>query len=691
MIKTSRLLICFGALTLATLTPVSSFAALIPQKAKQHAKTLQPQKQLPRPNVKPFLEKQKAIHAKSRYHNKKSSSSHNKKPCCKPVVAISEHDINKASQSSSSGLVLRKPGKYKLCEDVNWKGSASESYAITIMGNNISLDLDGHFIMQDDTSLSNNFAIHIAEGAEDILVHNGIIMQFSGGAILVEQACNCLTFDQLTCNHCTYAGETSISSIVPGFDHFSSTILFNGILDDPIEHVVMTNCSFCDNGILGTAPVSFLGTISGTTLTLDTPPLYPLTPGFVLSGASIIGTPTIVSGSGTVYTISSPQTVNVPEALTVSDPNGQFVPFGFVATLFAAYTNDMKVDNIVINGTFGYLLSWAITLSGGSGIVLTNYEINDTVAFGLAKGVEIADCQNILMEDGAITNITMNVIPESNAFPLAHGAEGTKIGFSQDWTMRRVSFAGNVVQTQVPTDITVSPVAYLDCAGFIVDALAGVSVNGGFVQDCSVIGLRNDGGQVATNPTYTAGYNFATGLGTDKVENIQIAHSIASDLIGSVGFVYGFGGSPVRSFQTNMQDIRYTDCVAQDISGTDDAIYSAGFALVDQRFNVLDCTANRILGDAAYGVVLDKLSSNEATGCIVRNNLLTNCDTGAIIDLTTAKNAVITGNYAALNGPGDAGPNYIGLNPFVPISLWTPYLTSPAPTPTLLDNIDIQN
>ncbi len=703
MTKTSRSLLSFGVAAFVALTPIISFAAPL-QRTKptinaQQQKLVKPQqiavrpnlppKQLPKPNGKLAFTKYKAMHAKSSNHHKKSSS--HQKSRCKSVTIISEHDINKASRKSSMGLVIRKPGKYKLCEDVNWRGRIANSYAITIMGNNISLDLDGHFIKQVDTSVSNNFAINIAESSQEIFVHNGVIQQFSGGALIVQPGANCITLDELNCSQCTYNGVTSVSPIIPGFGAFSGTILFNGSPENPIEHVIITNCTFCDNGIIGTQPVSFVGTISGTTLTLDTPPLYPLTPGFVLTGPSVTGNPIIVSGSGTVYTISSAQTVNVPEALTVSDPNSQFVPFGFVSTLFINYSNDIKVDNVVVNGTFGYLLSWGITFSRSSAIVLSNYEINDISTFGLAKGVEVAVCKNLLMEDGAVNNIIMNVIPDSTAFPLGHGAEGTKIGSSQDWTMRRVSFSGNVVQTQVPTDFTVSPIGYVDCAGFIVDVI-GDAAKGGLVEDCTVIGLKNDGGQVPENPTYTAGFNLATGLGSNGIENVQIIRSTASDLLGSVGWVFGFGGSPVPTFNSNFADITFKNCIAQDIAGTGDAIYSAGYILVDERFNVLDCTANRITGSSAYGVVLDRLPSSEANDCIVRNNLLTNCDTCGIIDFTVAKDSVITGNYAALNGPGGAGPNYVGLNAFVPIVLWKPYLASPAPaTPSILDNLDIQN
>ena len=616
------------------------------------------------------------------------------KKCCHHTVRISERDINRASQKGVNGYVISKPGKYELCEDVNWNVRTPNSFAITIAANNVSLDLRGHFIKQVDTTQANNFAIQIAQNVESVLVHNGTFQQLSSGAVLIQPGAHCITLDKLNCHRCAYNGVTTLATpVLPGFDAFSSVILFNGSSTNLIENVVITNCTFCDTGILGTAPVSFLGTISGTTLTLSAPPLYPLTPGFVLSGASITGAPTLVSGSGTVYTISSVQTVVLPEAITVTDPNGAFVPFGRVFSIFTNFTNNVKVDNVVVNGNFGYALSWALTFATGSAIVVSNFQINDVVTFGLGKGIEVAFCQDILIQDGAINNILMNVIPESLAFPLGHGAEGTKIGFSEDWTMRRVAFAGNVVQTQVPTDFSSLPLGYLDCAGLMVDSVFGIPVQNGLVEDCSVQGLQNDGGQIATNASLTAGFNISTSLGGGAtVENIHLVDCTVSDLSGSVGWVYGFGGNPEPKFNSNPRDITFTDCTAQDIEVTGDGVYAAGYVLTNTRFNVTKCTANRITGDAAYGIVLDRLPTSEANGCILDKNRLTNCDTNAIVDKTVAKDSVITRNYAALSGPAGTGPNYAGLNPFVPIALWKPHLASPAPaTPSNLVNFDIQN
>src|SRR4029078_5466124 len=114
MTKTSRSLLYFGALALTALTPVIGSAAPLqrtkqtvnaPQQVKPQQRLMRPnaatKKQPPKAQAKNTFAKPKAIYAKSSHHYKKSSSE--QKSCCKSVISISEHDINKASRESSSG------------------------------------------------------------------------------------------------------------------------------------------------------------------------------------------------------------------------------------------------------------------------------------------------------------------------------------------------------------------------------------------------------------------------------------------------------------------------------------------------------------------------------------------------------------------------------------------------------------
>ena len=53
------------------------------------------------------------------YESNRNCSKHCKKRCCKSATKIRECDINHASSHCKDGLVIKKPGNYKLCENVN--------------------------------------------------------------------------------------------------------------------------------------------------------------------------------------------------------------------------------------------------------------------------------------------------------------------------------------------------------------------------------------------------------------------------------------------------------------------------------------------------------------------------------------------------------------------------------------------
>lgn len=181
---------------------------------------------------------------------------------CK-AVKITEHDINKASSSSIEGYVIDQPGKYKICGDVLWKGTANNSFAITIKAQDVTLILAKHTIKQENTSASRCYAIWVSPTAGEVNIRNGTIEQFSGGAIL--NNASCVTIDSIQANHCCYNGMTILDNGRP----FASAIANLGTGTHPVEHIVVKNCRFCDTGIIGEAPVAFTGSISGTSLTVN--------------------------------------------------------------------------------------------------------------------------------------------------------------------------------------------------------------------------------------------------------------------------------------------------------------------------------------------------------------------------------------------------------------------------------------
>ncbi len=646
----------------------------------------QPKKNHYSPKPAPVRHKQVAH---DRHHHHHPSQKNCK---CHDVTLITERDINCASNQRIQGYVIDTPGNYKLCENINWAVNRPSSFAITIAADNVTLDLDGHYIKQLDPTLGGNFAVQVA-GSNYSIIQNGIIQECSGGAVILQPGSTGALIEGLKCNRCTYNGATTL--ILPDLPipigGWASAIFVNGAPTNAVEDVVIRDCIITDNGILGTAPVSFLGTISGTTLTTEEVPLYPLTPGFLLLGASVTSGTTIVAGSGTSYTVSPSQTVAVAEEMTVLDQSGQFVSpnpslFVGVSAIFTYFSSNVTVENCIVDGHFGYQIAFAVEFFFSSDIFASNIHINDVETFGLAKAFHSFLSENVLIEDSTVSGMTMNVTSFAANAPLGSGVEGTKVSGGNNVILRRVSYTGGTVQTEVPTTL-LSPAAYLDCVGFVVDGPGAPAINI-LVEDCETTDMHNDGGQISLNRAYAAGFNIISEAG--PIDGLHITGSRASDISAQVGWAFGFGAAPVPSAVEN--NITYTDCSAKSISTTDDGVYAAGFIVNSANSQVHNCIVQYVTGDEAYGIILDTATfGGEATRCVISDNRITNCATTGIIDNTTAKNSVITGNYAALNGPGASG-NYTTLNANVPIVVWSPYLTTPAPaTPSSLDNLDIRN
>lgn len=627
------------------------------------------------------------------HQNKPSHNHHSKKKTCKEITLISSKDIKKAS-SEKNGYVISKPGSYLLCEDINWKSKSHNDFAITIDTDNVSLDFDGHFIKQTNTDKSGRFAVQITENAHYILVNNGIVQECSGGAVLVQAGASGITIDNIECNKCAYRGIVPVEVPV-GFPlpitGFSAPIFFNGKPTLGIDDITVKNCTVTDNGILGEQPVSFVGTISGnTTLTLASPPLTPITPGLIVSGAGITPGTKIVSGAGVNYTITSSTNVG-PQEMMASDPNGSYIQpsnQGLIggASIFTWFASNVTINDCILDGNFHY--SFAFTLSCGfsSSVIISDCIINNTVTFGLSKAIWTVLCNDLLIEDVVMNEITMNVTPIVTNV-IGAGAEGVKLTGGNNAILRRCSVNGVTVQTQVPT--TQTPTSYLDCAGFIDDFAASDVL----LEDCSARNLNHDGGGDSSNNSYTAGFNRITKFA--PVSNLQCLRCNASDLFANGGWAWGFGSNPVPS-TTNVNSI-YTECTTDNIRISSNAVYAAGF-IINGAFNqVIGCLANRIKGHTAYGIILDITNPvvGGATQCLISNNRITNCDTLGIFDNSIAQNSAFNSNYAYLNGPG-GNVNYSIDASVNPIRVWKltglPDLTdNNGIIDPSLDNLDIRN
>ncbi|MGE0009207.1 MAG: hypothetical protein AB7F19_01585 [Candidatus Babeliales bacterium] len=625
---------------------------------------------------------------------------------CKSVINITAHDINEASKHSAEGLVLRHPGNYKVCENVRWKTKRSESYAITIKADNVSLDLDGHFIKQHDTTLANNYAIQVTGDTQYTLIHNGTLQQISGGGVIVQGGARGITIDQIECNRCCYAGQLN-NDIFP--IPFLSAITLFGTSTAPIQNAVITNCNVTDNGIIGIEPVWFQATIAGTTLTLTEPPLYPLTPGFELrlsDGTTSVGmviANIVEQLSPTTFTITPTAPIGVPTTMTVTDPNGAFVPAlpivspfgptftGYTFAISTLGTSNVSVEHNIVNKSFGYTASYALTFVGSRGLVVSNNLVHNLTTFGLTKGLFLVFMQDCLVEDLAVDNLVCNAIPLFSDTSIGHGAEGTKVSGVSNTILRRVTYDGSTVQTEIPTTLT-HPTAYYDCVGLITDF---IGLSDLLIEDCVAKNMINDGGRVASNPSYTAGFNAATFFG--NIQNLHYSRCTAFNITASAGYAWGFGCNPGAQALGDPSNLTYSDCVVHNVRTINDGIYAAGFLINGTENQVVRCSANQVVGSSAYGILLGSTNSSQGTRCIIANNRVTHCDTYGIVDATNwnVSHNIFNSNYAYLNGI--AGNNNYQINFTVnPVRAWS---TTGAPDPVdqfgildpELDNLDIRS
>jgi hypothetical protein len=183
--------------------------------------------------------------------------------------------------------------------------------------------------------------------------------------------------------------------------------------------------------------------------------------------------------------------------------------------------------------------------------------------------------------------------------------------------------------------------------------------------------MRNDGGAVATNPSYTSGFVFSSEFGNPAITtDVRVNRTTVKDLIGQVGWAFGFGSSPVSGpntgFQGHEDDIVYSNCIAENVEVAGQGVYAAGYIVKGDKNQVVKCTANFIKDNRAnpkaYGIILDTVSG-PVENAIISKNRLTDCDGAGILDLSPSRTNIFNSNYAALNGPGEAGPNYVNLPP----------------------------
>ena len=631
-----------------------------------------------------------------------------KKTCdqkkCQPYM-ITNHQITGASKCSVNGYVIDKPGSYMLCNDIDWSPRSSNSFAITIEANDVSLDLGNHVITQTDTSTSLNFAIHVLQNSECVSIRNGKFSMLSGGAVLVEAGSSCITIENIEVCKSSYQGQVTVATPInqsPPFPtditEWAAPIFFNGQDSNIIKDVTLKNLNLCDNGMLGEQPIHFMATIVNNVLTLEKAPLYEITNGFILSSTSAkVGTRIISQIDATHYNVTATNNVLTSEPMSVVDQNGQFTATGSVSAIHIQYTDNLVLKDIIVNELFGDYNNFGINILYCNNVHGANWFIQDLQSFGLIKGYYPFVVTNCIFEDIVVNRLISNVNGTPATPFFRNGAEGCKVDGFVNGIIRRNKFNNSIVQTQVP--IT-SPTILLDSVGIIVASVPfevpAVSKDILF-EDCFSAGHTSDGGgdiaQISGGfASISAGYIFINVVFTlAQTQFCELRNSMATNISNSLGVSFG---TCYLGECTNML------CNNNTFQNITSDILAAGIADASLKTNMYKNQIDAIIGPAfdpavgqfgGNGIFLffpngDVISSDS----IINKNRISNCSNAAILNLSGQVNHLVTGNYASYSGPTGALPNYVGLNPNVPIVRWD-YLSMPAPRDvTILDNLDLR-
>lgn len=121
--------------------------------------------------------------------------------------------------NSNGTKTISVAGEYYLTSDVDFHPVNNSSHEVVfhITTSNVSLNLNGKQITQDVTNPTAPVrAIVVDPGLENIVIHNGSIHDFSGGAIIVGQNCKNVTLHKLSIVNCKLTG------IVVGYNPFDT-------------------------------------------------------------------------------------------------------------------------------------------------------------------------------------------------------------------------------------------------------------------------------------------------------------------------------------------------------------------------------------------------------------------------------------------------------------------------------------
>ena len=297
----------------------------------------------------------------------------------------------------TNGLVITKPGEYRLIEDICFAPTEAGAKAITIAAPNVTLDLNGRQIVQiNDTQ--NTIGIFTEPQINFLQVSNGAIIGFSALGIWVSQGAGDVLLRNLSftgvgsTGHAPYATQDPLQNNSLGF--FAGGIGLGGVgsIDNPatrISQVGIFDCTFV-NIHNNSGPV--LDPVSGKEVDVIT---------VAIGGTSI-----------------SKLNLENNFACSISSEKSTARGFSF-SDVGSAFLLDNEAAKIThFKGGTGLFLSNATGIA--SSIVVE--EVGDTGGIDLAQrgsiGIAALSCKELIIEDSFVTQIT-----NSSSTGVAHGID----------------------------------------------------------------------------------------------------------------------------------------------------------------------------------------------------------------------------------------------------------------------------
>lgn len=454
---------------------------------------------------------------------------------CKRCHVIRSHDFKDSFGQLTKTVVITKPGKYCLCENIAFAPTTPSTPAIQILSDNVTLILRGFTLSQANTT-ANVPAILIGDAAgktilNNIIIRKGTITKFTGVGI--------------------YALNSAPSATV----------------------VPYTNLQFIDLNILevGTSVTGVNNPYTASGINLDSPIIHefegaPLTKAFAYSNV-LIKRCNINNclGNGAVN-------IQPVSKAVIKDSNANDFTCNFGGNLFfdigtvsfvgvwailgddIVYTNCQgnRGQHLDPNGTASLIVGLAATLSGN--VMATNCQFNDT--FGLASftvGTNVSGTQNVLFSQCQFNNTRAGVssVAGSNALHCS------------DQVFQTVALSGKFIECQFNGSSSDRLTGTAPASGPVIITAQDVTF-----ERCTATGIASNnktgtvrGFAVRTDPTDPIAFYTQT-------QNISFIDCITSDLRGGDVFGYSLGSSSTNRAGVESITANYVlkNCIAERIS-----------------------------------------------------------------------------------------------------------------------------